>query len=260
MTVLGRHLYECAMSFTTGTTPGEYAMQKARVKIRSVYGSPGDIRVTLHADASGKPASTALATLSGSNPTAGGDYDFTCAGCYLTPNTTYWLVLAAPNAATTANNSYTWNLTSSSDETSGPSGSGWTIANNHRYRGASAGALCHNDWCTPEGTARPAMFLVTATVNAVAPPRDVAVSDYQSATHPVTWKKPTTVSTDSYSYEVQCTTDKVPTSATTWNDCGTRTVAATTNASLTLDIIQNPGAENLQNMRVRAKQDGVYSR
>ena len=261
--IQGRHLYECAMSFTTGSASGEYAMQKARVNIRNVHGSPGNIRVTLHADDSSKPASTALATLSGSNPTARGEYDFTCANCYLAPNTTYWLVLAAPNANTSANNMYTWNLTSSSSETPGPSGSGWTIADNYKYRGASGGAHCHNDWCTPAGTARPAMFQVAATINPVGPPQDVLVgkppdwSEAGKVKHTVTWSKPSG-GTGSFSYELQCTVQNNP-SASQWTNCGTHTVAATSDTSISL-VVSQGNTYTLKMMRVRAKQNGVYSR
>ena len=200
------------------------------MNIRAKHGSPGNIRVTLHADDSSKPASTALATLSGSNPTGSREYDFTCANCYLTPNTTYWLVLAAPNANTSANNMYTWNLTSSNSETPGPSGSGWTIADNYKYRGASDGAHCRNDWCTPSGTARPAMFQVAATINPVAAPHNVLVgkppdwSEPGKVKHTVTWSKPSG-GTGSFSYELQCSTYNNPT-ASQWTDCGTKTVPA----------------------------------
>ena len=62
---------ECAQSFTTGSAAGGYTLRRANVRIRSIVNSPGDVRVTLHADSSGSPASTALATLSGANPDDG---------------------------------------------------------------------------------------------------------------------------------------------------------------------------------------------
>ena len=104
--------YECGTSFTTGSAT-EYLLEEIIVRIYSKSNSPGDIRVTLHADSSGSPASRALYTLSGSNPTNTNvkkvDYAYTCSECYLQPSTTYWLVLAAPNA--TGNfNRYTWLL------------------------------------------------------------------------------------------------------------------------------------------------------
>ena len=230
--------------------------------------TPGNIRVTLHADGSGSPAATALATLSGSNPTTNNtDYTFTCSDCYLTPNTKYWLVLAAPSS-TGDFSSYTWNLTGSNAQTPGPSGSGWTIGDVVKYQVTSgSNSSCPSGWCDNSGS-RTAMFLVSATVSAVAPPQSFTVdrfsydpNDYRNVIHHLSWNKPANSGTASFAYELQCTSVKQPTSTTSWNVCDTKTVAATSNSTLTLDITQIGTSGNLfQNIRIRAKSGSEYSR
>ena len=229
-------------TFTADGAP-EYVLQEIIVRIFSKTNSPGDIQVTLHADASGSPATSALYTLSGSNPTNTSvkkvDYAYTCSECYLQPNTTYWLVLAAPNA--TGNyNRYTWLLTDSDAQTAGPSGSGWTIGDASKHTVTSGSdSECLSGWCAVSSN-RTAMFLVSATVNAVGPPREFKASEWRWAgsniIHELSWKKPASSGTDSFAYEVQCSGHKTPTS-TQWNACGTKTVSATPNATVPLGCL-----------------------
>ena len=154
---------ECAQSFTTGSAKSGYTLQQANVRIRSIINSPGDIRVTLHADGSGSPASAVLATLSGANPTTkNATYGFTCLACYLSASTTYWLVVAAPNA-TQQYQSYTLPLTASDAERQAPAGNGWSIGNAGKYRvTAGTNANCPSGWCD-HASGHVSVFSVEAT-------------------------------------------------------------------------------------------------
>ena len=94
-----------AQGFTTGSNSGGYTLSRVIIRFGfDTVGTPANIQVTvtLHAadtnDAS-KPASQALATLSGSNPTTAGNYAYTCAtGCALEPSTTYFIKVDAPGS------------------------------------------------------------------------------------------------------------------------------------------------------------------
>ena len=128
----------CAMGFTTGASSGGYTLESATLKLwkNDPNGALGNIRVTLHA-AMGSwsgdnkvPANTALATLSGSNPTGTyytpSDYTYTCSGCALNPNTTYF-IQANADAGRYNNEYYLWKGTNQSSDTLVPSGNGWTL-------------------------------------------------------------------------------------------------------------------------------------
>ena len=158
---------ECAQSFTTGSATGGYTLRRANVRIRSIVNSPGNVRVTLHADSSGSPASAALATLSGANPaTANSNYGFTCSACYLDASTTYWIVVAAPNA-TQPFQSYTLPQTNSDAQKQGPSGNGWSIGDAGKFRvTAGANNSCPSGWCA-NTNGRTSVFAVEA---ALTPP------------------------------------------------------------------------------------------
>ena len=153
---------ECAQSFTTGSAAGGYTLRRANVRIRSIVNSPGDVRVTLHADSSGSPASAALATLSGANPTtANSNYGFTCAACYLDASTTYWIVVATPNA-TQPFQSYTLPQTHSDAQKQGPSGNGWSIGDVGKFRvTAGTNSSCPSGWCA-NTNGRTSVFAVEA--------------------------------------------------------------------------------------------------
>ena len=172
---LNGHRYECAAPFTAGSAtkaPNGYTVDSVTVRIHDRTAQdkdPGDIRVELRASAGGKPASTALATLSGSNPTGAGEFTFTCAGasCALSPGATYWLHLAAPNSPISGSYSYLYygETTSSDNQTLTPSGNEWEIGNASKYRGVTSGAWC-TGWCDLSSS-ETLMFSVNATVDPV---------------------------------------------------------------------------------------------
>ena len=152
-----------ANSFTTGNSGTGYTLHDVTIPILYITGSPGDLTVAIHAESSGQPAASATHTLSGSTPTATGDYTFTCSGaCQLSASTTYFVVVSA--VGNTHRNSYGWDTTASAGQANDPSGFGWTIADQGLL-------LAGGYWSTPsENYAN--RFKVTATVN-----RTLTVSD-----------------------------------------------------------------------------------
>ena len=125
--------YECAQAFTTGNSAAGYTLHSVTAKMLSDAGSPGDLTVAMHATSGNNPADTAIsnATFSGDSPIDAGDYEYTCsgAGCQLSKDTTYFIVLSAPNAPIDANNQHRWRVTNSDNETKVPSSNGMSIAN-----------------------------------------------------------------------------------------------------------------------------------
>ena len=127
-----------AQAFTTGSNASGYTFTSATVAFHQTFGSPGDIAVTLRAADSGNasnPASSARATLTGSNPTSNTNATFRCVAdatnsCDLDANTTYFVRVDAPNA--TSGNRYTVSVTDSDNEANEPSGNGWSIASDGR--------------------------------------------------------------------------------------------------------------------------------
>ena len=123
----------CAVAFTTGSATGGYTLVGLTATFKDKdddNNALGDIVVTLHADNSGVPGGAVLATLSGSNPDTAGDYTYACSGpgCVLTPLTTYFAQFTSTGGAT-ASEDYSWVTTDSDDQTSTPSGNGWSLAN-----------------------------------------------------------------------------------------------------------------------------------
>ena len=127
-----------AVGFTTGSAVGGYTLAEITAKFRvkiDPNNALGDIVATLHAvraNNSGDnmaPASTTRATLSGVNPDTAGDYTYTCAGagCALAPSTTYFVQFIATAGAQNTER-YRWYGTLSDDQTTVPSGNGWTLA------------------------------------------------------------------------------------------------------------------------------------
>ena len=158
----------CAVGFTTGSAAGGYTLAGITGRFGAktdTNNALGDIVVTLHAaiaTTSGDNltlASTALATLSGVNPDTAGDYTYTCAGCALSPSTTYFVQFAA--AAGTGWEYYVLQSTESDGQTTEPSGSGWTLADETDHGNNSSIVY-------PEAS----MVRVAATVNS-----SLAVSD-----------------------------------------------------------------------------------
>ena len=125
----GPQLQSCAASFTTGTSSeGGYFLHSVTVRLGSEIGWPGTVYAALHsADADGKPAAQALATLSGTTQRWGNAYTFTCAGggiCDLSNDTTYFVVLSAPNGGYGFYRN--WSMRNSSQEYRWPPSSGWS--------------------------------------------------------------------------------------------------------------------------------------
>ena len=123
-----------AQAFTTGPNSGGYTLASITGLFTQSIGTPGDIAVKLY-NASGANPGTELATLSGDNPTAAGQYAYTCSGsgCALAANTTYFLVVNTPNVPATGSHRYFWYITASDSETNVPTGNGWSVANDGLY-------------------------------------------------------------------------------------------------------------------------------
>ena len=122
---------KCAVAFTTGPDPGGYVLDAVTARFDDADdpdGLLGDLVATLHAAGGGVPGQT-LATLIGANPDTAGDYTYICfgAGCTLSPNTTYFVQVAA-TAGEQASEAYEWSSTLSDRERQAPAGNGWTLA------------------------------------------------------------------------------------------------------------------------------------
>ena len=132
---------KCAVGFTTGPNPDGYTLAAVTARFAAAAdpdGRLGDLVATLHADHAGVPGAL-LATLSGSNPRAAGDYTYTCSGlesCVLSPNTTYFVQFTA-TAGEVLSEAYEWASTLSDHETQSPAGNGWTLANGTDGYGSS---------------------------------------------------------------------------------------------------------------------------
>ena len=124
----GSDRLKCAVAFTTGSGASAFALSGITARFGNKVGSPGALTVAIHANNGGSPASAALATLTGSDPSAAGLHTYACSGvaCRLSASTTYFIVMSV--ASTTGNNYYPLVLTSSSSEYNMPSASGWSIA------------------------------------------------------------------------------------------------------------------------------------
>ena len=105
--------------------------------------------------------------------------------------------------------------------------------------------------------------LATAAAFTTLPglPRNVNVANSSfsgsNRRYPVSWDKPAnTQATDTFAYQVQCTTvnDKTTTS---WSSCGT--VSSTANADLSVTVSHSWSATTFKYVRVRTDKDGRYS-
>ena len=126
---------KCATAFTTGDAvkaPKGYTLHSVTFRSVGKNGSPNDFTIALHATNGNYPASSPVsgATLSGSDPGTAGDYTYTCsgAGCQLSADTTYYVVMSTSD--TSGSNFYVWRMTLSSSETLTPSDNKWSIADN----------------------------------------------------------------------------------------------------------------------------------
>ena len=130
-----------AQWFTAGSHSGGYTLSSFAIVFGNSVGSPGNVRVTLHAPDTGNtanPAATAAATLSGPAAPASGTQTYTCSvtGCQLTAGGTYFIVVDAPNAPTGGANYYSIGFAEMvNSATLTPSGNGWAFMSEGReYR------------------------------------------------------------------------------------------------------------------------------
>ena len=96
-------LRKAAAQFTTGGNAGDYVLSAVTIDIDGLYGTPGDLTVAIYSNGSNNRPNASLVTLSGSNPTAAGQYTYTCSGsgCALSAGTKYHVLLEAPDATGT---------------------------------------------------------------------------------------------------------------------------------------------------------------
>ena len=140
--------HKCAVGFTTGGASNGYTLDAVNLQFETTSnfgGNLGDIVVTLHASATSaqgdlkEPAATALATLTGDNPSTAGIYTFTCTtGCNLAPNTVYFIQATATAGATSGVEWYDWVTTLSHAEALTPADNGWSLANETEFYAGSA--------------------------------------------------------------------------------------------------------------------------
>ena len=134
-------LQSCAASFTTGgNTGGGYFLHDVTVQMDGDGSNVGSLSVAVHAgDGSGNPAAAPLTTLSGTTQSSAGAYTFTCASaCYLYKNTTYFVVVSAPNASFRRQPG-DWMTRNSGYEYAWPANGGWAIGNGAKQKsGANA--------------------------------------------------------------------------------------------------------------------------
>ena len=125
-----------AVAFTTGSNANGYTLSNITASLRE-SSDGGSLTVTLHQmqgtgtyGASSSPSDTALATLTGTDPTniAWADTTYTCSGsgCSLSANTTYFLVMESSRAE-----SFAWSVADTSTESTYPTNSGWSIGYGH---------------------------------------------------------------------------------------------------------------------------------
>ena len=134
-----------AAAFTTGAATNGYTLAGVTLRFGNKSGNPGNISVALHTPSGGNPATSSLATLSGSNPDTAGLYTYDCStGCDLSANSTYFVVVSAPNVA--SNSQYLLGQTASGDEVRRPAGNGWSIADSGRFKvGSNAWSSSNTD-------------------------------------------------------------------------------------------------------------------
>ena len=120
-----------ATQFTTGAHSNGYTLQSVTAAFMEDAGTPGAIRVTVHADDGGKPSIAAAAQLSGGgNPETGGVYVYACdSGCNLSANTNYHVAFDQASASLSPGNYYKWRAIEDNSDTDVPDDAGWSIGN-----------------------------------------------------------------------------------------------------------------------------------
>ena len=145
--------YSEAFAFTTGGNANGYTLTSVTLPLRvSQQVAVDPLVITLHAMEGGgsygtgsAPSSTALATLSGTDPTgaAWADTTYTCSGsgCSLSASTTYFVV------ASVKRGEYSWAYTEANPhpEPTYPSNSGWDIGYSHTKELVRSW-FSHGDW------------------------------------------------------------------------------------------------------------------
>ena len=125
-----------AVAFTTGSNANGYTLSNITASLREPSDG-GSLTVTLHQmqgtgtyGTGSSPSSTALATLTGTDPTniAWADTTYTCSGsgCSLSANTTYFVVMESSRAE-----SFAWSVATTETESTYPANSGWNIGYGH---------------------------------------------------------------------------------------------------------------------------------
>ena len=122
-----------AARFTAGSNSGGYNLSSVTIEFDTKYGTTGDLTVAIYSnDNSGKP-DTLATTLTGSNPTGAGQFTYRCAAsCSLTADTSYHVVLEAPDAVG-ANDGYSWETSSANTQVKQPLGNGWSIGKSYKH-------------------------------------------------------------------------------------------------------------------------------
>ena len=122
-----------ATSFETGDNELGYTLESVTVSLKGVTGSPTSLSAIIYNDSTGSPGTpgTLFKNLGSRSPAGAGDETWSCSdagtGCDLEKETVYHLALEA--TTTGSRQYYTWNTTSSGNETNTPTGAGWEIAN-----------------------------------------------------------------------------------------------------------------------------------
>ena len=131
-------LQQCAVAFTTGSATYGYTLTSITASFGVKLGSPDDAVIAIHAadtSNSNNPVTSEMITLSGSDPDTAGLHTYTCStSCDLTRNTTYFVVMSAPDTTIGSGKIYRWKATQSDDQAAHPSTTGWAIADVGRYK------------------------------------------------------------------------------------------------------------------------------
>ena len=154
-------LQSCAASFTTGgNTGGGYFLHDVTVQMDGDGSNVGSLSVAVHAgDGSGNPAAAPLTTLSGTTQSSAGAYTFTCASaCYLYKNTTYFVVVSAPDASFTGFRD--WKTRNSGYEYVWPANGGWAIGNGAKQKSGA------NAWTSPSSGQTPVLHVAANETSA----------------------------------------------------------------------------------------------
>ena len=191
---VGATLQSCAVAFTTGTNAdGGFFLDTVTARLGYEIGWANGLSVALHsADAAGKPAAQALATMTDTPPKWGGYYTFSCSGsgaCDLANDTTYFIVISAPKSLYSYYRH--WHTRNSASEYRWPPSSAWAIGNGGMVQAAGGNWTPISSGQTPvlhiaasETSAGLRAFLVTASSASLQISGHTAAWYFQSNTGP----------------------------------------------------------------------------